>query len=471
MSADRKIRVAQFSDLHYGPRNLAEADRCFTAAIDRALAIGVDAAVISGDATDHALALHAPAALRLIAQVRRLADHCPVLMLQGTFSHEPPGTLGVFRQLGGRYRVHVADRIGQVALMQEGTDDAGDQWIESAGVRFDHLPPGARAIFTCLPSVNKAVVAASVGAAAAGQAVGEQLALLLQGYAPIHRCARAAGVHSIGVSHGTVYGCISEHGVPMAGFDHEFTTGALFGAAAQAFMLGHIHRHQAWTMARDDGHQCIAYPGSVGRFHHGEQGDKGFLVWEIEPEGATCRLEATPARRTVDIVFEGRPDLEELRLAVLAQEISGASVRVRWTVADEDRHEVDRDAILRLLADAADVKLEARIVPVVRTRAAGISQLVNLADKVRVWADTTDVNAEPLLACLARAVVAAPEDIVADLLTRPLATVNKAHENLYDEPTEFVAVGLDAAPSDPRLGSQSAGPTQDRGAPACSHSH
>ena len=83
------MRVAHLSDLHYGPRHLEEADRCFSAAVDRAIELAVDVAVISGDATDHALDLHAPAALRLLAQVRRLADHCPVLMLQGTWSHEP----------------------------------------------------------------------------------------------------------------------------------------------------------------------------------------------------------------------------------------------------------------------------------------------------------------------------------------------------------------------------------------------
>ena len=54
------IRIAHFSDLHYGTKNQAEADRCFGAAIDRAIALGVEAAVLSGDATDHALDLHAP---------------------------------------------------------------------------------------------------------------------------------------------------------------------------------------------------------------------------------------------------------------------------------------------------------------------------------------------------------------------------------------------------------------------------
>ena len=191
------IRIAHFSDLHYGTKNRAEADHCFGAAIDRAIALGVEAAVLSGDATDHALDLHAPAAERLFAQVRRLADHCPVLMLQGTFSHEPPGTLAIFKLLGGRYPVHVAERIEQVALTAQG------QWLVSTGWCFDQLPAGARALFSCVPTVNKAAVAAAVGAADAAQAVGEHLAILLRGFVPINRAARLQGLPTIGVSHGT----------------------------------------------------------------------------------------------------------------------------------------------------------------------------------------------------------------------------------------------------------------------------
>ena len=404
------IRIAHFSDLHYGTKNLAEADRCFGAAIDRAIALGAEAAVISGDATDHGLDLHAPAAERLVAQVRRLADHCPVLMLQGTFSHEPPGTLAIFRLLGGRHPVHVASRIAQVALT------AQDEWLASTSWCFDSLPAGARALITCIPTVNKAVVAATVGAAEAAQAVGEHLALLLRGYAPIHRAARRQGVPTIGVSHGTVFGCVSEHGVPMAGFDHEFTTGALFAAEAQAFMLGHIHQHQTWAQQGLAGAQLIGYAGSIGRFHYGEEGEKGFLLWEVGTDSACCTLEPTPARRTMDIVFEGRPDLDALREAVARQDIAGASVRVRWTVAEEDRGSVDRGAIQRILAGAAETKLEGRIVPVVRTRMAGISRMARMEDKLRAWAQVSEVNPEPLLRCLAALEEATPEDIAADLL-------------------------------------------------------
>jgi len=408
------LRIAHFSDLHYGPRTLTEADRCFAAAIDQAIAAQVQVAVLSGDATDHALDLHAPAAVALAAQVRRLADHCPVLMLQGTFSHEPPGTLSVFRLLGGRYPVHVADRIGQVALCADGT------WTASPAAcwRLPGLPQDTIALFSCVPTVNKAAVAAAVGAAEAATAVGEQVQALLRGFSPGHRQARARGVPSIGVAHGTVFGAVSEHGVPMAGFDHEFTSGGLFDAQAQAFLLGHIHRHQAWRQEGAGGCQAIAYAGSIGRFHYGEEGDKGWLLWEVDAEGADFALRPTPARRTLDLCFEGKPDLETIRRAMAEREVAGAFVRVRWNVADEERHDIDRAAIAQLLGDggAAECRLEGRIVPVLRTRAAGIAGLTGLPEKIRAWAAVTEVRPEPLLACLSALESQSPEELVRALL-------------------------------------------------------
>ncbi len=427
MNGGAALRVAHFSDLHYGPRNLAEADRCFAAAIERAIELGVQAAVISGDSTDHGLDLHSPAVAALVTRVRRLADHCPVLMLQGTWSHEPPGTLSLFRELGGRYAVHVADRIGQVGLTGAG------RWLPSSAWRFEDLPEGLVALVSFLPSVNRAAVAAALGAAEAAGTMGEQVSALLRGLALSHGTARECGLPTLLVSHGTVFGCISEHGVPMAGFDHEFTTGSLFDADAQAVLLGHIHRHQCWLRDGEAGRQCIAYAGSIGRFHHGEAGDKGFLLWELGPHAAAFRLETTPARRTLDIRFDGKPDLKALRAAVAAQPVDGAWVRVRWSVPEEERGHVDRAAMQALLAGAAGVQFEGRVVPVLRVRAGGIGQAGAMRDKVAAWAGVVGARSEPLWACLEALATQGVQRIVDEALAGPEA-VGGFHEAVQGDP-------------------------------------
>lgn len=58
---------------------------------------------------------------------------------------------------------------------------------------------------------------------------------------------------------------------------------------------------------------------------------------------------------------------------------------------------MDRQAIRRALAAAADVELDGRVVPVVRSRAAGISRAASLHDKVRLWARATGCLDVPLL--------------------------------------------------------------------------
>lgn len=403
------ITIAHFSDLHYADDTLAEVDTCFGYAVDEAVRRGAEVAVISGDTTDHALPAHSPAFAALARRIRRLADHCPVLLLQGTYSHEPPGMLQLFPLLGGRFPVHVADRIEQVALLENG------EWSASEGWRFTGCPHDARLLCSCIPTLNKAALAATVGAADAANAMGEHLSYLLAGLAPSHDDARALGIPTIGVSHGTVRGCTTEHGVPMAGLDHEYTTGALFSARACGFLLGHIHKHQSWS----DGGGTIAYPGSIGRLHYGEQGDKGFLMWRLDAQHATATLVPTPARRTHELVFAGAPDLAALSAFTAEHDLAGAWVKVSWCVAEEAAHQVDRDAITAALAGAAGVKLEGRVLPVSRSRSAGIARAADMRVQLRAWAAAATVDAAPLLSCLQELDNLPPEAIAQQLLAPP----------------------------------------------------
>lgn len=395
------MRIAHFSDVHYCAEHLKEVDRCFRYAVNHATLEAPDAAVISGDLFDRRVDLHSSAVHAVCSQVKRLADVMPVLILQGTLSHDVPGSLDVFRTIGGRYPVHVADNIGRVVLTRNGD---GFMWNNASEPGFKLLRDDI-ALFSCLPSVHKGNVAATAGAENAALAAGEFVYQLMRGWSVGNLAARAAGVPSVVISHGTVAACITEHGVPMHGTDHEFTTGALFASEASAIMLGHIHQFQQWEQ---DGRR-IAYPGSVGRLHFGEQTAKGYLDWHVEADRADLEFIETPAKRLIEINFDGVPNMAELEQA--AADASGAFVRVRWNVDEEHRDSIDKKAIEAMFGGAEVVKLEGRIKPIQRQRAAGISQAPSLDEKVAKWCETTGNKAAPLLERLALLHAMEPEQI------------------------------------------------------------
>ncbi|WP_429360080.1 metallophosphoesterase family protein [Paraburkholderia sp. GAS32] len=428
------MKIAHFSDLHYSPDNLAESDRCFSYAVGNALEQRVDVAVISGDSTDHRLDAHSPALNALARQVHRLAEVTPVLMLQGTFSHEPPGTLDNFALMGSVHPVFVADTVCQVALA-DGHFHRSHGPVFSPAELSDLLAVPPQAVFTCLPTVNKGQLAATVGALAAATDLGEVLASYLAAAGRVNLRLREAGIPTFGVSHGTVNGCTTEHGVTMASFDHEFSLTALFEAECDGFMLGHIHKAQQW--AREG--RLVAYPGSIGRFHYGEEGEKGYLSWEVQPGMATATLVATPSRQMVCVDFDGPPDME--RLAEIAADATDKFVRVRWQVDEEHRQGVGREAIKALFAGAAGLKVESRILPVVRSRAEGISLETTVEGKLARWAELASVDARPLQERLQLLVSGDVDAIAAGVLAR----IDSQPENRADLPSLAVVLSHPAA--------------------------
>lgn len=385
------MKIAHLSDIHYCDPYLKEVDRCAGFALDqvafRSKGERVDLIVLSGDLFDRRLEQNSPAMLAALKWVAQLADVAPVLILQGTFSHDAPRSLDVFRYVDGEFPIYVADRIEQV-VYHGGTMT----FTPSEDWRFEKIDAGAMVLFSCLPSVNKAAVAAAVGAEKAAESVGDYVAEVLKGWAPIHEQARAFGIPTVVVSHGTVNGCITEHGVPMAGLDHEYTTGSLFAAKADVVMLGHIHKHQAWG----NDTQLIAYPGSLARLHFGEVDPKGFILWEVRPgEIGKFDLVETPAKRLIEIDYPGSPDMEDL--AAKAAGAEWAHVRIRYAIDEEHRHSVDKEAIAAMFAAAEEVKIEARINPVQRQRSAGIVQAVSTGERLQKWCEYTESEAGPLL--------------------------------------------------------------------------
>lgn len=374
------MKIAHASDLHYCEKHREWVDKAFGSFVDGAIEAKAEAAIISGDSFDHQVHVHDPAVHAFLRQISRLADHMPVCVLQGTFSHDRPGSLEVLRTLAGKHPVHVADRISQVALV-------GDQWEESEGYRFEGLSGLESLVVSCLPSIHKGTVKAMAGDDATPASLVEQVC---QGWSDTNLAARAAGIPTVLVTHGTVNGSVTESRYAMVSPDHEFSPGILFGAQASAVMVGHIHAHNAWE---HEGRR-IAYPGSITRLIHGHNDPTYWLDWSVAAESSNFECIPTPARELISIDFDGPPDMEKLKEA--APQCAGAYVRVRWSVDEEHRHIIDPAAIREILAAACEVKLEGRVNPVQRTRAEGLTRTESLSDKLRIWGTVTETNTDDL---------------------------------------------------------------------------
>ena len=381
------LKIIHISDEHYAPKTLDKVEPCMAHVMAVARQEPPDVIVSTGDATDHAIDAHSPAFAALAKRVREASDIAPVLILQGTFSHSPRGLVDIYPMLAGKWPVYAAVHIHQVALLADNT------WLPSNGFAFTSVPPTAKVIFTLFPTANKADVAAVVGASDASSAAGEAMQSLMHAFAPINQEARRLGIPCIALGHGTVSGCLTEHDVPMAGMDHEFSVGGLFALEASAVMLGHIHKHQTW---QNDG-RMIAYAGSLCRLHHGEIGDKGGVMWNVSPDLVTCEQIVTPTRRSVTIEFDTLPTAADI--VARKAELIDCDVRIRWEVLEADRDKVDRHALEEALKQvgANEIKLEGTVIATQRSRAEGMNQLLSVDAKLGMWASTVGQNRQPLL--------------------------------------------------------------------------
>ena len=386
----KALKLLHIADLHYCQKHLKHVDAAVGHAIEAGVAAGCQVAIIAGDSFDSSVHLHEPAVDRFFQRIKQMAEHMPVLVLQGTFSHDRPGAIGPLRHIGGRHPVYVADRITQVALVD-------GEWVEADAFAFAEPPSDATLVASCLPSINKGAIAAAVGVDNAGEKAGELVRDLCSGWAVTNKAMRTLDVPTVLVAHGTVNGAVTETAHSMVSNDHEFSTGALFAAETSSVLLGHIHNHQTWV----DGRRIIAYPGSITKLIYGHKGTVGALLWDLDPDGGQFELVETPSRRRIEFSFQGTPDMEELTAA--SKDAAGAYVRIRYSIDEEHRSSVDNNAMRALFSEAAEVKIEGHINPIQRVRAAGISQAKSLAEQLQRWCEVTETESGPLVDRLALA--------------------------------------------------------------------
>ena len=374
------MKVFHCADLHYCPKHLAWVDLAFSTAIDRAIADGCELAIIAGDSFDASMGIHEPAVSAYLRQISRLGNAMPVCVLQGTYSHDRPGSLDMLKEIGDitAHPIWVADKPQRMALIRT---PGGLVWDDDLPDDIDksHI----EVIVCALPSLNKADPAIMEQGAAAWTY------RAMRRWAHFNAYARQLCIPTVLVTHGTVVGSLTESNFAMVSPDHEFPLEVLLAADCDAVMLGHIHKHQMWRDRTPSMAWCrIAYPGSIARLTFGHTDPVGFLIWDVSTGRTDMKFIKVPSRQLIDITFAGPPDMDDLKdLATTVSEID--SVRIRWSVDQEHAHIIDKPAIRALFAGAADLKLEGTVNPIQSVRAKGISHAYTLEEKLALWAETT----------------------------------------------------------------------------------
>jgi exonuclease SbcD len=212
-------------------------------------------------------------------------------------------------------------------------------------------------------------------------------------------------------------GAVFSTGQCAVGEDLEFGLNDLQAAKCDAVMLGHVHKQQSWGN--------VAYSGSPGRLNFGEQEEKGFLLWTFDGGSASHQFIPSPARR---FVFGDLPEWSGAEnvyneAICMARDCKGAFVRLRYVVPEEERQSVDRGHLEALFEGAASVKIEVQVIPKVRSRAAGISRVDSLPEKVRRWGSTVDIEIPDNVLALAASIEGKDAD---ELLEAAMAAVSGA---------------------------------------------
>lgn len=381
------IKILHTADLHFSNKadKLSEVITTSDYILECARIEQPDVATISGDLVDEhdgPIRIDSEAARAAIRFVTELGQVCPVVIVRGTRSHDRE-TPYLFRHLRTTHTVYVSTEIEQVAMFEDDTFAPLDE---------DTPVHDCKAVFTLIPSPDKANLLAVFGSESitactigAKETLSDALAYLGEVNAQIPEF-----VPRILVAHGMITGAEFSSGSTATGEDFEYGVGDLNTTSTDLKCFGHVHKQQSFA-------GNIFYSGSPGRLNMGEKETKGFLMHTLDGQCLTeTRFIETPARRFVlyDVAWsEDGIDNILSKVAECETECLGADVRFRYSIPEENRHQVNREELIARFMDAGArlVKIEPSLIPMVRQRAAGISKLDNLGAKVSRWGEVTGV--------------------------------------------------------------------------------
>lgn len=384
------ITIAHFTDQHWWEKNrwqetLKIADWTLADLRQRK----PDVITMGGDIFEKAPTLaEQNAAGEWLDAARRIA---PVLGVCG--NHEPPASLFLYNLIPD---VHFAIEPETV-------------FVPTAGVTLALLPWPRKA--NLLASVKNPLAPEDADALAV-----EHLRNILRGMGTVPATVWGGGpAPRVMVAHAMVDGSRTSVGQPVRGAELTVGLGDLALAKCCAYLLGHIHCPQDWTVQVDDRIAPVVMGGSWRRTTYGETEEKGYVLLNLEhaptppgsaDDGWRVDWKRIPTPCAAMHLFEARWDgagfvdvvvdsgatgaTEPCIPTETAAGWDGAEIRFRYTVDADQRPAAkaaaDRAKKLWAEGGAADVQLDPQTNPQSRARMPEIATEQTTAGKMRaLW--------------------------------------------------------------------------------------
>lgn len=357
-------RIAVIADHHFDRTSRwDECVRIHDWIADDMDARGVDLCLSAGDVYERRSTPEERQAVA--AWCQRVTEQRPLVIVRG--NHDAPGDLALLERLESRYPIDVVE-------------DA--RVVTQAGIAI-----------ACLAWPRKASIGALAGAMgceSSSELAGDLMRDVLRGLGAQGRGLRAVGP-TLFLGHVMVSGSMTSRGQPLVGCDMELGLEDLSLVGADAYVIGHIHMPQDWTV---DGAPII-YPGSPRRTAYGEVEEKGYVILDVDADGAV-RWERIPTPAAPMYLLDAAWEGEAWELSSVpgapdsSADFAGAEVRFRYAV------DADQRAAARVYADmvadqcreygAGDVKVEEVVRATTRARAPEVGAATDLPSKLRaLW--------------------------------------------------------------------------------------
>jgi exonuclease SbcC len=371
------MKFLHLADVHAHRDRWGEVEASLDVVEEKALRESVDLIAIAGDHAHGPLQDSERDVLdRLCARYQRLGDIAPLAIIEGTPSHDAPGSLEVFERLSSRFGITIL-RPGKAYYLD-------NREITEASSST------AECILFGIPEPTKKWLLAggqeATGKDASDESVRAAMRGLLLGLGGLRR--EHSELPCVLLYHGQVSGAKTGTGYE-AGSGIMVSRDDLAQVGADYLALGDIHEPQQIPGLP------AYYPGSVYPINWGETHKAGCNLVEIDGDAdgwarAITRIDFPhPQRKKISTSWPIGPDSFSPD-----GEVAGRMVWVEVTTTRELAADFNAEASLQKLLAAGALpgsRVTLNVLPTETVRAGEITEKKRLRDKVTVWGENSEV--------------------------------------------------------------------------------